>query len=220
MTWTNLQVDVLNSKHLKLADGEKGEPDADAVPQRSHHGVPQHRAHVLEEWPGGHEVAAVQDDRREHVEEEDVGAEHGGGLLFDRVHDAAHDEADADEEAGLRDPDGDLLVDVETWTDQMMIRRLRWKDSKEQKPQGSDDLKLTNFGKGGQQNPQCELKGDLDPRVVHGEHGEVGALLAGEGLRLIVERFDGGDAGRRRSFGLLSLTFPSQAAEQEQQNHR
>lgn len=105
----------MKSKQLELADGKQGDPDADAVPQRSHHGVPQHRAHVLKERAGGHEVAAVQDDGWEHVEEEDVGAEDGGGLFFDRVHDGAHDEADANEEAGLWDPDGDLMVNVETW---------------------------------------------------------------------------------------------------------
>lgn len=115
MTLTDLQVDILKSKHLKLADGEEGQPDADAVPQSSHHGVPQHRANVLEERPGGHEVAAVEDDGREHVKEEDVGAEDGGGLLFDRVHDAADDKADGDQEAGLRDPDSDFMVNVETW---------------------------------------------------------------------------------------------------------
>lgn len=80
---TDLQVDVLKSEHLKLADGEEGEPDADTVPQGPHHSVPQHRADVFEERPGGHEVAAVEDDGREHVEEEDVGAEDSRGLLFD-----------------------------------------------------------------------------------------------------------------------------------------
>lgn len=115
MALTHLQVDILNPKHLKLADGEQREPDADAVPQSPHHGVPQHRADVFKEWPGGHEVAIVQDDRWEHVEEEDGGVEHGRGLLFDRVHDAADDEANADQEAGLWDPDGDFVVNVETW---------------------------------------------------------------------------------------------------------
>lgn len=104
----------MDSKHLELADGEEGDPDANAVPQGSHHGVPQHRAHVLEERPRGHEVAAVEDDERQHVEEEDVGVEDSGGLLFDRVHDGAHDEADGNQQAGLRDPDGDFMVNVET----------------------------------------------------------------------------------------------------------
>lgn len=117
MAFTDLQVNVLNSKHLKLADGEQRDADADAVPQRPHHGVPQHRADVFEERPCGHEVAVVEDDGREHVEEEDVGADDGRGLLFDRVHDGAHNEADCDQEAGLWDPDGDFVVDVETWRD-------------------------------------------------------------------------------------------------------
>lgn len=115
MTLTDLQADILNSKHLKLADGEEGKPDADTVPQTSHHGVPQHRAGVFEERPRGHEVAGVEDDGWEHVEEEDVGVEDGGGLLFDWVHDGANDEADGNQEAGLWDPDGDFMVNVETW---------------------------------------------------------------------------------------------------------
>lgn len=73
----------MESKHLKLADGEEREPNADTVPQRSHHSVPHHRADILKERPGGHEVAAVEDDGWEHVKEEDVGAEDGGGLFFD-----------------------------------------------------------------------------------------------------------------------------------------
>lgn len=71
------------------------------------------RADVLEERPGGHEVARVQDDGGQHVEEEDAAGEHSGGLLVDRVHDAPHDQPDADEETSLWHPDGDLVVHVE-----------------------------------------------------------------------------------------------------------
>lgn len=124
VTLTDLQVDILKSEHLNLADGVEGKPDADTVPQSSHHGVPQHRAGVLEERPGGHEVAAVEDDGWEHVEEEDVGAEDSGGLLFDWVHDGADDEADGNQEAGLWDPDGDFMVNVETWTEDKTINSL------------------------------------------------------------------------------------------------
>lgn len=99
VAFTDLQVDVLESKHLELADSKEGNPDADAVPQSSHHGVPQHRTHVLKERPGGHEVAAVEHDGREHVEEEDVGADDSRRLLFDRFHDGTNDEADGNEEA-------------------------------------------------------------------------------------------------------------------------
>lgn len=42
-----------------------------------------HGAHVLEEQPGGHEVARVQDDRGEHVKEEDIAAENSWRLLVD-----------------------------------------------------------------------------------------------------------------------------------------
>lgn len=79
----DLQVDILKSKHLKLADGVEGKPNADTIPQSSHHAVPQHRADIFKEWSGGNEVTAVQDDGWEHVEEEDVGAEDSWGLLLD-----------------------------------------------------------------------------------------------------------------------------------------
>ena len=119
MMITDLQVDILYSKHFKLADGEEGEPNANAVPQSSHHGVPQHCADVFKERPRGHEVAAVQDDGREHVEEEDVGVEHRGGLLLHWVHDGANDKADGNQEAWLRDPDGYFLINVKTWREDM-----------------------------------------------------------------------------------------------------
>lgn len=83
----------------------------------------------------------------------------------------------------------------------------------------NDAPKCTNFGKGGQQYPQGELEGDLDPRVVHGKHREVGSLLVGEGLGFIVEGFDSGEAGWGTRFGLLKLTFSPTAAEEEEQNH-
>lgn len=113
-THGHLQVDILKSQFLKLTDGVQGYSNADAVPQCSHHGVPQHCAHVLEEGPGGHKVSAVQDNWWEHVDEENVGTEDSGRLLFYRVHDGANDEADTNKEAGLWDPDGDLVVNVET----------------------------------------------------------------------------------------------------------
>lgn len=121
---TNLQINVLKFEDLKLADGEKREAYADAVPQRSHHGVPQHRPDVFEERPRGNEVATVQDDGREHVEEEDVGAENGGGLLLHRVHDGPNYESDANEEARLWDPDGDFLVNVETWMEEIKCLKI------------------------------------------------------------------------------------------------
>lgn len=127
LSLTDLQVDIFNSKHLNLADGEERQSDADAIPQSSHHGVPQHRAAVLKERPGGHEVSVVEDDGREHVEEEDVGVEDGGRLLFHWVHDAADNEADGDQEAGLWDPDGDFVVNMETWRkEEETMRRKLW----------------------------------------------------------------------------------------------
>lgn len=80
------------------------------------------RADVLKEGPGGHEVARVQHDGGQHVEEEDVAGEHSGGLLVDRVHDATHNQTDADQEAGLGHPDGDLVVNVETLNKEIRLQ--------------------------------------------------------------------------------------------------
>lgn len=71
------------------------------------------RADVLKERPGGHEVARVQDDWGQHVQKKDVAGEHSRRLLVDRVHDAAYNQTDADQKAGLWHPDGDLVVHVE-----------------------------------------------------------------------------------------------------------
>ena len=40
------------------------------------------------------------------------------------MHDGADDEADANEEAGLWDPDGDFMVNVETWKEEKTMTRL------------------------------------------------------------------------------------------------
>lgn len=73
------------------------------------------RADILEERPGGHEVARVQDDGGQHVKEEDTAGEHSGGLLMDGVHDASHNQPDTDEETSFWHPDGDLVVHMEPW---------------------------------------------------------------------------------------------------------
>lgn len=73
-------------------------------------GVFADRADVLKERPGGHEVARVQDDEGQHVKEEDIAGEHSRRLLVDRVHDATHNQTNADQKARLRHPDGDFVV--------------------------------------------------------------------------------------------------------------
>lgn len=73
------------------------------------------RADILEERPGGHKVARVQDDGGQHVKEEDTAGEHSGGLLMDGVHDASHNQPDTDEETSFWHPDGDLVVHMEPW---------------------------------------------------------------------------------------------------------
>lgn len=109
-----LQVDVLYAKGLDLADGEERDTNADGVPQSPHDGKPQHCANVLKEGASGHEVARVQHDGGQHVEEEDVAGEHGWRFLVHSVHDGPNNEAHSDQQAGFWHPDGDLIVNVET----------------------------------------------------------------------------------------------------------
>ena len=91
------------------------------------------RADVLKERPGGHEVARVQDNGGQHVEEEGVAGQHRGGLLVDRVHDATNDQTNADEEARLRNPDSDLVVHMETWEERCELNELS-KNTRSQTP--------------------------------------------------------------------------------------
>lgn len=70
---------------------------------------------MVEEQPIGHEVAGVQDDGRQHVQEERVGCQR-------RYMDAARleqqqtdDHADGDQQAGLREDLVELRRHVEAW---------------------------------------------------------------------------------------------------------
>lgn len=54
-----LQVNVLHTKSLDLADGKQGDANANGIPQGANNSIPQHRNKILKERPSGHEVAWV-----------------------------------------------------------------------------------------------------------------------------------------------------------------
>jgi len=76
-------------------------------------GEQQYRSEMVEEQPIGHEVASVQDDGRQHVQEERVG---GQGRHVDAARleqQEADDYADGDQQAGLREDLAELRRHVE-----------------------------------------------------------------------------------------------------------
>lgn len=76
-------------------------------------GEQEYRPEVVEEQPIGHKVAGVQDDRRQHVEEERVRRErrHVDAARLEQQH--ADDHADDDQQAGLREDLVELRRHVE-----------------------------------------------------------------------------------------------------------
>lgn len=109
-----LQVDILNAERLDLADTEERDTDANRVPQGPHDRKPHHRANILKKGPSGHEVRRIQNEGRQHVEEEDTGGEDSWGLLVYRVHDTAHYKPNSNQQAGLWYPYCNFMVHMET----------------------------------------------------------------------------------------------------------
>lgn len=97
-----------------------------------------HCADVLKKRPGGHEVAGVQDDGGQHVQKEDVAGESGRGLLFDRVHDGTNNQTNADQKTWLRNPDGDLVINMETWEKAMTMKMMK-KNTSTMKPRSEKE---------------------------------------------------------------------------------
>ena len=72
---------VVLPKESGLSNSPEGNPDSEHVEDGADDGHGEDGAQVVEEEPVGHEVARVQDDRRQHEEEEDIGGEGGGRVL-------------------------------------------------------------------------------------------------------------------------------------------
>lgn len=75
------QRDVAETECLNLADAKQRHPDADGIPQRAYHGVPENGAEVLKEGASRHEVASIQNDGWQEIQEKHIRL-HGWGRLF------------------------------------------------------------------------------------------------------------------------------------------
>lgn len=84
------QVDVAQAKGLHLADEVEGEANAQGVDQGPQYCPPQDGADVLKEGPGGHEVAALQHDRWQEIQEVDAGVHDRRRFVVGAEDDAAH----------------------------------------------------------------------------------------------------------------------------------
>lgn len=78
------------------------------------------------------------------------------------------------------------------------------------------EVSPTDFGEGGQKNPEGELKGHLDARLVHGEDGKGSLLLFWKGLWSILSWSNIGCA--QCSLSLLGFTLHCRPAEQQQKS--
>ena len=89
------------------------QPNHEGVVDGRDEGKQQDRAQVVEERPIGHEVARVEDDGREEVEEEGLCVE-GVPLHLADVEDHAQDHAQDDEEAALGEDGRQAVVQVKS----------------------------------------------------------------------------------------------------------
>ena len=70
---------------------------------------------MIKEQSVRHEVAGIQDDRRQHEEEEDVRGQCGGRVLRGEEQEEPDDNSHNNEETGLREYVVQLGSHVETW---------------------------------------------------------------------------------------------------------
>lgn len=75
------QRDVTEAKCLNLADAKQRHPNANGIPQCAYHSIPENGAKVLKEGASGHEVASIQNDGWEEIQEKHI-CLHGWGRLF------------------------------------------------------------------------------------------------------------------------------------------
>lgn len=110
------QVHAAQPGHLQLAHAVHHAAHEKGVPQGPNHCEHQDGAQVLREGADGQEVAGVQDDGRQQVEEEEPGLQ-DGGLFVHSPDGAAHQETHNDEQATLRHDVRHPGNDVKGWRD-------------------------------------------------------------------------------------------------------
>ncbi|TEA11139.1 hypothetical protein DBR06_SOUSAS7210054, partial [Sousa chinensis] len=71
------------------------------IPKRPDHGVPEDGADVLKERAGGHEIARVQHDGGEEVQEKHIRLHGRGGFLIHSENNPTQQKSNHDEKAAL-----------------------------------------------------------------------------------------------------------------------
>ena len=105
----------LKNIHFKTRDDDDPLTDGEHVEDGADDGHEKDCAKLVKEEPVGHKVACIEDDRREHEEEENIGGEGRGRVLRGEEEQEADDDPDDDEEARLREDVVELGGHVEPW---------------------------------------------------------------------------------------------------------
>ena len=71
--------------------------DGAGVPDGSNDGKEENGAQVIKKQPVGHEISSVQDDGRQHVQEEDVGGQGGRRVIGGQEEQEADQDTDDDQ---------------------------------------------------------------------------------------------------------------------------
>lgn len=108
------QVHVGELGSFNLTNAVHHPADEEGVPQSPHHREHQNGAHVLREGPDWQEVAGIEDDGRQQVEEEELRVE-DGSFLSDGFDDAADQQTNEDQQTTLWDNGRHCGDDVKAW---------------------------------------------------------------------------------------------------------
>lgn len=109
------QRDVAEAKRLNLADAKQRHPDADGIPQCAYHSIPENGAKVLKEGASGHEVASIQNNGWQEIQEKHIRLHGWGRLFINTKDDATEQKSDHYEKAALWHDRGQFVVEMETW---------------------------------------------------------------------------------------------------------
>ena len=99
-----------------LSPGQSLLTDGDHIEDCSHHCHQEDGAEMIKKQSVWHEVTGIQDDGRQHEQEEDVGSECWGRVLGGEEQEKPDDDSHHDQEAGLGEYVVQLRCHVETWT--------------------------------------------------------------------------------------------------------
>lgn len=105
------------------ADCPKGHTDGHGVEDGADDSEHQDGDQVVKKWPVGHEVACVQHNRGQHVQEEHVGGERSHICETRVEQEQANDDANDDEQATLWTNERDLWSNMETLKRQRKKKR-------------------------------------------------------------------------------------------------